>query len=398
VRKALLIVIIVTLLGGMLAWQMTQNRGYILIAYGNYSIDMTLWAFFLIIGILSVFFVVLKNLIRLIMEPGQKYFKERAALKIRSNQLLVNQGLLQYFEGRWGSARKILEKSAKNSTLPLLSYLVAAIAAYEDGDQKGANKLLSYVEKSIPGNNLITGLARAKMCVREQLYAEALAILQPFYVKFPSHPIVLRLLYLAYRGLKDWESLRRLLAELSRYKVFSKIELQEIEGDVYAYSLTAISTQKASMSEDLINFWHKIPKNLRKEKRVLLEYAAGLHELDESSHAEVLLRAFLKTCWDDRLVKLYGVVEGEDARKQLIFAESWLFSNPDSAELMLALGRLSWRCQLWGKARDYLESSIAIKPQSQAYVDLARIMEHFCKHEESLKCYQKGLSLGARNE
>ena len=69
VRKALLIVIIVTLLGGMLAWQMTQNRGYILIAYGNYSIDMTLWAFFLIIGILSVFFVVLKkDIIRCLRE------------------------------------------------------------------------------------------------------------------------------------------------------------------------------------------------------------------------------------------------------------------------------------------------------------------------------------------
>ena len=397
-RKALLIVIIVTLLGGMLAWQMTQNRGYILIAYGNYSIDMTLWAFFLIIGILSVFFVVLKNLIRLIMEPGQKYFKERTALKIKSNQLLMNQGLLQYFEGRWGSARKILEKSAKKSTLPLLNYLVAASSAYEDGDQKGASKLLSYAEKSIPGNDLIIGLTRAKIFVREKLYAEALAILQPFYAKFPSHLIILRLLYLIYRGLKDWESLRKLLAELGRYKVFSKIKLQEIEEAVYASLLAAISTQEGSMSEDLINFWHKIPKKLKKEKRVLLEYVAGLHEFDESSHAEVLLRAFLKTCWDDRLIRLYGIVEGEDAQKQLIFAESWLASHPDSPELMLALGRLSWRCQLWGKARDYLESSIAIKPQPQAYVDLARIMEHFYKHEESLECYQKGLSLGVRSE
>ena len=390
-------VVIITLLGGLLAWQITQNRGYILIAYGNYSIDMTLWAFLLIISALSVFFVVLKSLIRLIIGPGQKYFKERAALKIKSNQLLVNEGLLQYFEGRWGSARKILEKSAKNSTLPLLNYLVAANSAYEAGDQKGANKLLSCAEKSIPGNDLVVSLARVKICVREQLYAEALIILQPFYVKSPSHPIVLHLLYSIYKGLKDWESLRKLLAEFGRYDVFSKSELQEVEGEVYASLLAAISTQEGSMSEDLINFWHTIPKNVRKEKRAFLEYTAGLHELDKSSHAEGLLRAFLKTCWDDRLVRLYGIVEGKDAQKQLIFAESWLSSHPDSPELMLALGRLSWRCQLWGKARDYLECSIAIKPQSQAYVDLARIMEHSYRHKESLKYHQKGLSLDTRN-
>ena len=50
-RGALFKTILVTFIGGFITWQMMQNSGYILIAYGNYSLDMSLWTLLLLIGL-----------------------------------------------------------------------------------------------------------------------------------------------------------------------------------------------------------------------------------------------------------------------------------------------------------------------------------------------------------
>ena len=48
-RRLLVILALIAVVGGLLAWQMIENGGYILIVYGNYTIDMSLWALLLIL-------------------------------------------------------------------------------------------------------------------------------------------------------------------------------------------------------------------------------------------------------------------------------------------------------------------------------------------------------------
>ncbi len=60
-------------------------------------------------------------------------------------------------------------------------------------------------------------------------------------------------------------------------------------------------------------------------------------------------------------------MRGADAAKQLKQVETWLKSYPDDAALLLAAARLSMANELWGKARSYLESSLALAPTADAY-------------------------------
>ena len=177
--------------------------------------------------------------------------------------------------------------------------------------------------------------------------------------------------------------------------------MQRVESEVYSSLLAALVVQakktgRSADTEAVIQLWHDMPKNVRAIKRVLLSYITCLYQLGEGGRAETLLRKSLKTDWDDALVKLYGIVEGADPQKQLITAESWLRQRPNDPELMLALGRLSQRNQLWGKARDYLESSVALKVQSEAYAELARLMIQLGEHKKSTEYYQKGLALSTQ--
>mgnify|MGYP000023232696 CR=1 FL=1 len=242
-RRLLLIIALVAVVGGLLAWQMIENGGYILIAYGNYTIDMSLWALLLILLGIWLVWKGIRAGLRLLIEPGQKFFRERGPIKQQRHRLRTANGLLQFIEGRWDQARKTLRRSAKHSDMPLLNYLAAANSAYEIGDQEDVNRLLAKAEEVEPNAGLAIGLSRARMYLRDEHYEDALAILQRLHAKDPAHPLILRLLNNAYRGMADWKNLEKLLPDFRRYKVFNKRAMARVESEVYSSLLTVLSKQ-----------------------------------------------------------------------------------------------------------------------------------------------------------
>ena len=98
------------------------------------------------------------------------------------------------------------------------------------------------------------------------------------------------------------------------------------------------------------------------------------HRLGRGDEAERELRAALKRDWHPPLVLAYGEVRGADLAKQLKQVETWLKTYPEDAALLLAAARLSMANELWGKARSYLESSLALAPTADAYALYGRLL------------------------
>jgi len=72
-------------------------------------------------------------------------------------------------------------------------------------------------------------------------------------------------------------------------------------------------------------------------------------------------------------------------------AEGWLQERPNNPELLLALGRLSLRNQLWGKAREYFEASINLKRKQETAGELCRLYAHLGQHEQSVRLLRQGI-------
>lgn len=132
---------------------------------------------------------------------------------------------------------------------------------------------------------------------------------------------------------------------------------------------------------------------MRSESLLVRAYADGLSRLGADAKAEEVLYAALKRQFDDRLVERYGRVRGQDAARQLANAEGWLKAHPENAELLLALGRLSMRNALWGKARDYLEASLRFEHRAETCAELARLLAQLGDNERSNRLFQEGLGL-----
>ena len=94
-------------------------------------------------------------------------------------------------------------------------------------------------------------------------------------------------------------------------------------------------------------------------------------------------------------MNLYGRIASEDPAKQLDQARSWAKKNPDSADLMLTLGRLSLRNQHWGQAVKYFEESFQIEPRAENLAELTRLLRHMGEERRVEQLLQSNLTLVA---
>jgi HemY protein len=126
---------------------------------------------------------------------------------------------------------------------------------------------------------------------------------------------------------------------------------------------------------------------------LVLAYAEQLRQVGAQTQAEEVLRTAQKRQYDTHLARLYGLVIGNDPARQLQTAEGWLKQHTDDAGLLLTLGRLCLQNRLWGKARDYLESSLRLQRSPETCAELARLLAQLGDTERSNLLFQEGLGL-----
>jgi HemY protein len=130
----------------------------------------------------------------------------------------------------------------------------------------------------------------------------------------------------------------------------------------------------------LMRYWRELDDGDRAEPSLALETARALAAAGDSRESRRVIEDALDDAWDAGLVLAYGECgqTGElagDVLGRIAQAEKWLQRMPRDGVLLLTLGRLCRRQQLWGKARSYLEAALAIAPSRIAHVELAQLLD-----------------------
>jgi HemY protein len=79
--------------------------------------------------------------------------------------------------------------------------------------------------------------------------------------------------------------------------------------------------------------------------------------------------------------------------RQIERAESWLREHRADGALLLALGRLCARQELWGKAQSYLEAAISVEPTYAGHLELARLHEKLGNADAARRHERESLQL-----
>lgn len=373
-----------------------QDAGYILIAWGSKSIEMSLWFALLTLFVLgsSAWFVwqLFNSSVRGALAAKRRVF----GYGDQKAQAKTAEGLIDYIEENWALARKKLTRSANKVPVPIINYLAAARSAYELGEEQAALELLHKAETSNHKGGLAVAITQARMQLANKQYEQALATLERASSIKPEHPVVLSLLKQVYVELKDWAALKSLLPQLNKHNIGTSQERHHLEKQLYKAQLEEKIEKNKELDdkEKLINIdyiWNTIPNHLQREESILSLYTSQLMALGEHERAEKLLASALRQQWQGPWLDLYGLLLCKDATTPLKTAEKWLPEHPNSPHLLLALGRLCVQNQQWGRAVDYFEKSLALHPRIETYAELARVLDFIGETEKSQAYYKKGL-------
>ena len=387
--RKVLFFLLVLILSVWLGLVIESDPGYALFVYKTWTMEMPLW-FVVIAWCLSVMVV------DIILLGGKSLFALKSVLGVwrqRKQATLArkrtNEGLLALAEGHWASAEKCLIRGATIDKFPLVNYLAAAFAAQQQNNSRQQDDYLRKAHEAMPQSGLVIGLTQAQLQMAEKQYEQALATLRHLETLAPGHHRVLDLLQQVYVCLEDWQSVRELLPALSRYKVLSKQNLQTLERRAYhAY----FAQQQQSMGQPQIQeTWRKVPKHLRYDVELLSSYVRCLINADLHTQAASALQDALDRQWQDCWIKLYAQVKLDNSNKQIQIVEKWLTKHAQNADLLLCIGQLYLRSQLWGKAKQYLEASLGIKPQLAVYQGLVQVAEQLDEQEVAYRYYREGL-------
>ena len=368
-----------------------SDTGYVLLTISGWTIhtSATLFVIILFLGFILLYFSV-RSVVRFFRMPRDiKVW--RAHRHQRRAEKYLTEGLIHMTEGRWKLAERNFCKAVPYSRAPYVNYLCAARAAQELGAVEKRDDYLRLAYQNNPDASLAVGITQAELQLSQHQTEQALATLKHLQHKQPEQSQVKQLLLNTYTNLNDWQSVLKLIPSVEKTGLYSREQIQAKQLEAYAGLLKEAGKLKDKDKLDAV--WSTIPRKLQKHFYLIEVYITERLNFENTSDCEVLLRTAIKHQWDTMLVRLYGLVVSAEPEKQLAFAESCLQSHSREAVLLLTLGRICKRNQLWGKAKDYLQESIDVQANPEAYYEFAQLHEHEGNRDEAAACYEKGLAL-----
>lgn len=366
---------------------MMHSPGYVLLAFGNWSMEMSLWFALLLVGVVLLIgrlaWRILGLGVALPVLVQRRWQTRRQCQRV----VQTERGLRAYWLGDWQQAEQALLAGAKTQQHALLNFIQAAWAAHARADFNKRDAILqAAIAVAAVQDDLLLRLNWARMQVEARQWTAALDTLEPVRTQAPTQPLGLYLAVLAYEGLENHEALIALLPRLRRSGQWGADALDELALYSYRGYFAALVRQKSI--GDVQRYWQRLPRNVRFDTVLLLTYVEYLAETAPLQAYRLLAKAIHKR-WEAAWVSAYGQLQTEETEQQYRLAKAWLKQHADQPELLLCLGKLAARLKFWARAEDYYLQALRRVPSAAVHRGLAELYVAQDRHREALNHYRQ---------
>lgn len=377
---ALLVLIGAALAGGTLVGQaIKKDPGYVLLAYGNTTIEMSIWVALAILTVSAGVGYITFRLIGRLLDSPEGIGRLWARLRGRSARDATQKGFMELRMGRYEAALKHLTSAAPRSDTAFINYLSAAEAANALGRGDQRDELLVKALETAPGSELAIGLAEARMQFDNgqlEACAETLRALRKQKAKDKE---LIMLSCQVCQALGRTDELIDLLPLAKKFQVMSTEDCAALELEAYSLSLKQAveDTEPVEKSTQwplaLKSTWAAIPKALQLEPGLIKILIEGLISANAMDLAIKELEKALKKAPEAELFALYAQIQDADPSARLAFLDKLGKGLEHRASLEFARGQLAWRQGDLPMAEQAFEASLADRPQGQTYESLAQV-------------------------
>lgn len=376
------------LLGGAMVMGplVAGNKGYVLIALGEYTIEMSVVSAALFGVLLYVLLLLVENLLGRLFSLHSRTRMWLHHRRRRQGQQQTLAGALALAEGRFEQAEALMLKGAGESEQPLLNYISAAEAAEAQGESERRDRYLQQAEEEHPNARLALGLIRARSQLRRNELIAAEQTLLTLQADYPQHRTVLTLLKECLLSRSQWSSLLSLLPQLQKLKLITAAEFSALQKQIYP----ALFAEKGNTlgKEGVLALWRELPKSLRHEPELLDALIQQLITMGAEADAEELLLESLRKHFQPALLPLAAKLQHPGtALTQLV---EKLQSQLPETERAATMGFIYLQQKAYAQAQSALEQALQQQPTNRAVLlGLAKTMEQQRLFEKAVYYYQR---------
>lgn len=373
------------------------NQGYALLFLPPWRVELSLNAFILIFVSLVVgSYASVRGLDWIIALPikVRQYRQQRRIATARRQRTAA---LLAMLEGRYLLAERALRQTLEaedDRDARLVDLLIGAQVAQHSRDFTTRDRYLDEAKQASNGDSLALAMVEAEMWFGQYHNREALEAVERALALSPKLTAALKLELKIRQQENHPARVIEIVDQLERNDALEAPQAARIRAQARLAQLEL----EPMDSRELSRWWHALSTAERWNSALACAAAKAFSRAGDEVQAETLLVGALEQQWDSRLVDAYGELgkmgsrEGE-AIKRLARAEGWLPRHPNDHILLMALGRLCIAAALWGKARTYLEASIAVHATPVALAELGQLLEQLGQLEAATAAYRRSLAM-----
>jgi len=354
------------------------SDGYVLFVYPPWRIELSLVFFGVIVcASFALLYVAVRLLHHTLALPVHvRAYRERRRKELALSALAA--ALQSWLEGRYTRAEKEAGIAFAGGVSPGLAALIGARAAHELRAPDRRDQWLERARESGDGVQAARLVTQAELALAERDFATARDALRSLHDSGPRHIATLRMLLRAERGAQNWPEVLRLATILAKRDAIAPAAAEEHKVQAHLELLARAAQDRAGFE----SLWRRVGDRERVHPRLAAAAARQAAALGNAALSRSIVEKSLEAEWNASLLAAYaelpalGTAERDsELRARIEQGERWLHRHPEDAQLLAALGRLCAQAELWGKAHDYLEASIAREDSRAARLDLARLAE-----------------------
>ena len=366
-----------------------HSTGYVVIVASPYRIELSLnLLIFLVVAGYLAFYTLARLVATLVGIPARvrAYRAERTRSKLRQ---ALNDALLAFFQGRYASAEKSAAAALTGDETKGVAAIIAARSAHELGRFSEREQFLDQAKGAAPEVDQARLTTLADLLVSQERYGEALAVLNDLSERDARNLRLLKLKLQAEQAMRRWDEAIETVDALVNLGGVGPAEAAGVRRAAHLGNLNRNAQDAAALS----GYWKQLPAEMRVDPAVAATAARYHLALGGTAEAQAIIEQALEREWNPSLVALYGEAAGTDALPQIERAEKWLRQHARDPALLLALGKLCMRQELWGKAQSYIEASLALEPTHDGHMTLAALMERIGKPQEAVLHFRRSAEL-----
>ena len=267
--------LLAVLLGAFVAHFVLEDRGYVLVNFRGYVVEMSVPGLVLM---LVALYLAVRGIVALARMPRslQTNVAQRRARRGGEN---VGRGLMHLIEGDFARAERLLTRSNDS---PLAGYLLAARAAQSQGAVARRDEWLKLAYDASPESRPAVLLAQAQLELDAGELDAAQGTLEQLEELKPDHPGAVGLLARVYRARADAPALAALLPRLGRAHM-AATERDALAAEALRMELASPDLRDARLDE----IWRGLAKDLRASPALIALRARALERLGRGRRASV---------------------------------------------------------------------------------------------------------------